>query len=588
MQLNTFFDFCSGIGGGRLGLEQCGMKCVGSSDTSRLSNTTYSMMHQCVDEKNHGDLKKVKCDELPHFDLLIAGFPCQTFSVIGRKAGFSDDRGQIIFHLAKIITETQPKAFILENVRGLVTHDKGETLKIILNTLRNCGYIVSYRVLSSIEFGVPQMRQRIYIIGIRQDLPVDLKTFVWPTEKLRPHLRDYLIDTDNDITDENYDRFSHYLKNPTNNGFYVPEDFICEPYLIIDTRMSDLRLYRGRVPTLRSHRDGIFYVKDGKLKQLTGYEALLLQGFPKELADKVKDNVSNRHLLMQAGNSMTVNVIRELGTSLLNMKNMKWRSEMSNWSTFEETGFNYLVSKYPDTKFTKLGEHDSSIPDIAVETKTGKKFNIETKMHHAQCGQFVLLPNTEKRTFVYSKDNKYPINIHSEKMLAFINANYDIFIKAGTAGANIALEEDLFVDWIKDYYGSKSVKYFLSGKKGKFIISPIEKFQDYFTVTAAFRAKKSGSSSPSKKNAEEVCALLDKSNIAYTIVPDTKKMFVSSKEIFDDMRLVGEKYTYKFAEKDDKFEVRQLSNTCNSNVIFSIELEAEQNPKDLATFEKDI
>ncbi|MFI3202373.1 MAG: DNA (cytosine-5-)-methyltransferase [Eubacteriales bacterium] len=177
MKLNTFFDFCSGIGGGRLGLEQCGLTCVGYSDTSRLSAATYNIMHNTELEKNFGNLKKVQSENLPDFDILIAGFPCQTFSVIGRKQGFNDDRGQIIFHLARHIEENKPKCFILENVRGLVSHDKGETLKIIMKRLTDCGYLVSYKVLSSIEYGVPQMRQRVYFIGIRKNINIDINDF---------------------------------------------------------------------------------------------------------------------------------------------------------------------------------------------------------------------------------------------------------------------------------------------------------------------------------------------------------------------------------------------------------------------------
>ena len=322
MKLKTFFDFCSGIGGGRLGLEQCGLKSVGYSETSRLSVTTYNLMHDTENEKNFGNLKYIQSENLPNFDVLIAGFPCQTFSVIGRKQGFNDDRGQIIFHLARLIKENKPKCFILENVRGLVTHDNGKTLKIIMKLLNDCGYIVSYRVLSSIEYGVPQMRQRVYFVGIRNDIKVDVRYFVWPQTFERPHLSNYLIDENNHITADNLERFSYYLKNSTNLGKYTPESFLDEEYLIIDTRMSDLRLYRGRLPTLRSHRDGIFYIKKGALRQLTGYEALLLQGFPKELADKVKDVVTDRHLLMQAGNAMTVNVIKGLGASLINLFNI--------------------------------------------------------------------------------------------------------------------------------------------------------------------------------------------------------------------------------------------------------------------------
>lgn len=316
MRLQTFFDFCSGIGGGRLGLERCGMKCVGYSDTSRLSVTTYKLMHDTENEKNYGNIKRIKSENLPDFDLLIAGFPCQTFSVSGRKEGFCDPRGQIIFHLARIIGEKKPKCFILENVRGLVSHNKGKSLADIIELLKSCGYDVVYKIISSIDHGVPQMRQRVYIVGIRNDLDITIDEFEWPVKVEKPHLKDYLIDSNNEISDDNFTRFQYYLKNPTNLGQYSPEDFLKEEFLIIDTRMSDLRLYRERVPTLRSQRDGIYYIKNGKINELTGFEALLLQGFPLELAMKVKDVVTNRHLLMQAGNAMTVDVIAAIGESL--------------------------------------------------------------------------------------------------------------------------------------------------------------------------------------------------------------------------------------------------------------------------------
>lgn len=194
MQISTFFDFCSGIGGGRLGLEQAGLKSVGYSDTSRLSSTTYRLMFDTSNEKNWSNLKKIKSENLPKFDLLIAGFPCQTFSVMGRKAGFDDARGQIIFHLARILAETQPKCFLLENVRGLVTHDKGETLKIILEHLNQAGFDVVYKVLTSLNYGVPQMRQRVYFIGINKSLGLNIEDFKWPEEQEKPPLKNYLID----------------------------------------------------------------------------------------------------------------------------------------------------------------------------------------------------------------------------------------------------------------------------------------------------------------------------------------------------------------------------------------------------------
>jgi hypothetical protein len=116
VQIKTFFDFCSGIGGGRLGLENCGLECVGSSDTSRLANTTYDLLFPNKKDINYGDLKKINLKSLPNYDLLIARFPCQSFSVIGRQQGTTDPRGQIIYYLMNMIEESKPKVFILENV----------------------------------------------------------------------------------------------------------------------------------------------------------------------------------------------------------------------------------------------------------------------------------------------------------------------------------------------------------------------------------------------------------------------------------------------------------------------------------------
>lgn len=317
MVLNTFFDLCSGIGGGRLGLELAGMKSVGFSDTSRLSATTYKLMFGISDERNYGNLKKIKSETLPDYDVLIAGFPCQTFSVIGRREGFEDIRGQIIFHIARILKETQPKAFILENVRGLVTHDKGKTIQTIIELLNDAGYNVVYKVLTSLDYGVPQMRQRVYFVGVNRNLKSDIKEFKWPEHVAIPPLSDYLVD-EQPISDWMTEYLPGYLQNSSNEGKFTVQDLLQLEGKILDTRMSDLRIYDGKVPTLRSQRDGILYVKNHRICSLTGYEALLLQGFPKQYALKVKDVVSNRHLLMQAGNAMTVNVIQKIGDCLQN------------------------------------------------------------------------------------------------------------------------------------------------------------------------------------------------------------------------------------------------------------------------------
>lgn len=317
MEINSFLDLCSGIGGGRLGLEFAGLKCVGYSDTSRLSVITYKQLFDTSNEKYFYNLKKIKTTDLPDYDLLIAGFPCQTFSVIGRKEGFSDNRGQIIFHIARILSESKPKCFILENVKGLVTHDKGNTIKTIINELNNSGFNVVYRVLTTLDFGVPQMRQRVYFIGVNKKYNKNINNYVWPKKEGKYSLKNYLIDN-NLASKERLEILDYYLKNKTNKGKYTIEDLKSMEGKILDTRMNDLRIYEDKCPTLRSQRDGILYVKNNEIYQLTGYEALLLQGFPKSYADKVKNSVTDRHLLMQAGNAMTVNVIEKIGKSLIN------------------------------------------------------------------------------------------------------------------------------------------------------------------------------------------------------------------------------------------------------------------------------
>ncbi len=310
-----FMDFCAGIGGGRLGLEFNNIECVAHSEIDMITNRTYRLFFG-EEEKNFGDLMSIDTKTLPDFDVLIGGFPCQTFSIVGKRAGFSDSRGQIIYGLIRIMIEKNVPYFILENVKGLVNHNKGETVKVILQELDEAGYYVDYKVLNSENYGVPQLRERVYFVGIKKGLMK--KPFMWPQPKEMPDIKEFLIDTDNDILHSDSPTWQKYLNNKYNKGKFNLEDILKEDYLVLDWRQSDLRLYRGKSPTLRTGRHGILYVKDGKLKKLSGYEALLLQGFPKELADKAKEaKINNNKLLSQAGNAMTVPVISAIGEALL-------------------------------------------------------------------------------------------------------------------------------------------------------------------------------------------------------------------------------------------------------------------------------
>lgn len=313
-----FMDFCAGIGAGRLGLEKNGLSCVGFSEIDKQAEITYRKFFG-EDEINHGDLTKIDPKKLPDFEMMIAGFPCQTFSVIGQRKGMGDERGQIIFSLVKIMLAKNLKYFILENVKGLTNHDNGNSLKVILQELEKAGYKVFYQVLNSVDYGVPQMRERIYFVGIRKDLVPDDFQFYFPKRQPRVDIKDYLIDTKELEFNEKkvaYETFLKYLDNKYNKGQYDIKEILEQDYLVIDTRQSDLRIYRNKVPTLRTGRHGILYVRDGKFRKLSGYESLLLQGFPKELAKKVDGVIEEIHLLKQTGNAMTVNAIEAIAKEL--------------------------------------------------------------------------------------------------------------------------------------------------------------------------------------------------------------------------------------------------------------------------------
>lgn len=316
-----FMDFCSGIGAGRIGLENNGLVCVGHSEIDQDADNTYTVFYG-KKEENVGDLMSADITEMPCFDLMLCGFPCQTFSVVGKRAGFDDERGQIIFGLMKILKEKNTPYFILENVKGFVTHDNGNSLKTVLNEFDKLGYDVYWQVLNSINYGVPQSRERIYLVGIRKDIPhnpLKWETGIPTTLTLQeclggPH------GTPINIYNQSWQR---YLNNDWNKGKFNEEDLLNENYLVIDRRNRDMRIYRNKTPTLRKGNHGLFYIYNKQLYKVNGYQSLLLQGFPTEYVNKAqKANINPNKLLAQAGNAMTVNVITSICKSLLKSINI--------------------------------------------------------------------------------------------------------------------------------------------------------------------------------------------------------------------------------------------------------------------------
>ena len=316
----TFIDLFAGIGGMRVAFQNLGGKCVFTSEWDKNSQKTY---YTNFGEMPYGDITKVNELEVPNHDVLIAGFPCQAFSIAGFKGGFDDTRGTLFFDVARIIEAKQPKAFFLENVKGLVGHDKGRTLKVILNTLRNdLGYYVpDPQVINAKHFGVPQNRERIFIVGFKSKSAA--KRFSYPSplgktvtfsnvkEKSKVSVR-YYLSTQYLSTLEKH-RARHEAKG---NGFgyaIIPDDGIAnaivvggmgrERNLVYDHRLTDFvpqTKIKGSV-----NRKGI--------RKMTPREWARLQGFP----DKFKIVVADAQAYKQFGNSVAVPAIQATGRSLL-------------------------------------------------------------------------------------------------------------------------------------------------------------------------------------------------------------------------------------------------------------------------------
>lgn len=165
-----FFDMFAGIGGFRSGLEAIGgFECVGYCEIDKYAKQAYEAMYDTGGELYFDDARKIVPEQLPDFDLLVGGFPCQSFSIAGARKGFDDTRGTLFFEIARITAVKKPKYIYLENVPGLLNHDSGKTFETILRTLDELGYDVCWQVLNSKNFGVPQLRNRVYIIGYNRE-----------------------------------------------------------------------------------------------------------------------------------------------------------------------------------------------------------------------------------------------------------------------------------------------------------------------------------------------------------------------------------------------------------------------------------
>lgn len=317
----------SGIGAFEKALTNIGIDydLVGFSEIDKYAIKSYCAIHGVSDELNLGDVSKIDTDNIPDCDLITYGFPCQSFSVQGKKLGFEDkEKGGLFFEAMRVARDKQPKYLIAENVKNLVSHDNGNTFSTILATLDDIGYNNYYKVLNSVDYGIPQRRERIFIISIRKDL--DDGNFEFPKQiPLNTRVKD--------IIDFEYKR--RHIKNslkPYLDSKYHKEfkskDFIVKVFDGVSqgyfkSSFSQNRIYsiEGVCPTLTTEYDSPVFLEIGGL--LNSKERFLLQGFTLDDYDKVCDVIPERQLSKQAGNSISINVLECIFRNLYKTNKMQ-------------------------------------------------------------------------------------------------------------------------------------------------------------------------------------------------------------------------------------------------------------------------
>lgn len=312
--------FFSGVGGIELGFEQTNeFRVVYANEFDKYARETYSLNYPDTKLDNR-DIHIVPADEVvdqdgnDNIDIVVGGFPCQAFSIAGYRKGFEDDRGDLFFELLRIIEAKKPKVIFVENVKNMVSHDHGNTFKVIREALTENDYFIKWKVLNGKDYGnVPQNRERIYIVGFDNKEAYDL--FEFPEEiKLTTTLRD-IIDFEG-VKDELY-----YYRKGKQRFFDDLKLTMTSQDTVYQWRRQYVRENKnGVVPTLTAnmgtggHNVPLILTDSGEIRKLTPKETFNVQGYPKSF--KIPENVSNGQLYKQAGNSVVVPVIKRIATNI--------------------------------------------------------------------------------------------------------------------------------------------------------------------------------------------------------------------------------------------------------------------------------
>lgn len=311
----TAISLFAGVGGICLGFKYAGVDIVWANDMDANACKTYknNFTHPIIE----GKIEDIKSEDIPDADLVLFGFPCTSFSIAGYQKGFNDERsGHLFFEALRIIKAKKPKAFLLENVKNLVSHDGGNTFKVIKEALQKEGYYFRYQVLNSMDYGnVPQNRERIYIVGFNDKDMCDKFYFPEPIA---------LTKTIHNITKPEEKKNDKYYYN--NSKYY---EMLSEKVTNKNTVYQLRRVYvrenkKGVCPTLTAnmgtggHNVPIILDNHG-IRKLTPHECFMVQGFPADY--KLPKDMANSHLYKQAGNSVTVTVIQRIAENMMKVLN---------------------------------------------------------------------------------------------------------------------------------------------------------------------------------------------------------------------------------------------------------------------------
>lgn len=309
-----FIDLFAGIGGFRIALESFNEKCVYSSEWDKFAQITY---HHNFGEIPDGDITLVNEVNIPDHDILCGGFPCQAFSISGKQAGFNDTRGTLFFDIARIVKYKQPKVIFLENVKNLLRHDHGRTIDTVISVLEQINYKTFIKVLDSSHFGVPQHRERIFMVSFRKDLKINNFEFPKPSFK-QIALKDII---EKDIDEKQYviKRKDSKIDNKKNKSNDLFEHNVLKPIRIgtVNKGGQGERIYSidGHAITLSAYGGGTAgktgaYLINGKIRKLTPRECLRAQGFPESFT--FPEEITHAQIYKMCGNSVSVPVIKEI------------------------------------------------------------------------------------------------------------------------------------------------------------------------------------------------------------------------------------------------------------------------------------